>query len=118
MVDIKTNLAPFWHEIEESESGEPVRLKLRPLTQPQVIELFATFEKAGEGSRPSEMTWYRAGCMGLDGAGQIENLTIDGEPARWPKHKQLIPFRFIVSAGIKLCLDAWGGDSTETDQNL
>jgi hypothetical protein len=60
--------------------------------------------------------------MGLDGAAQqggdtIENLTISGKPARWPRDKPYIPHGWISSCGVKLCMDAWGRDPGETEKN-
>jgi hypothetical protein len=125
-MDITPNLVPFWHEPEGQdnvEQGQRVRFKLRPLTQPQVSELFSTFETASETTRrPTAATWYAAGCMGLDGVAQagenpIQNLTIAGKPARWPRDKLYVPHGFVSSCGVKLCMDAWGDDSGETEKN-
>jgi hypothetical protein len=125
-MDITPNLVPFWHEPYGQDAVEPskrVRFRLRPLTQPQVSELFSTFELAGENlRRPTTSTWYAAGCMGLDGAAQdgpypIENLTINGQRARWPRDKNVIPHGWISSCGVKLCTDAWGDDAGETEKN-
>jgi hypothetical protein len=66
---------------------------------------------------PTARTWYRAGVMGLNGAGEIENLTINGKPARWPRDRDAIPFDIVMSAGVRLCSEAWGADAGETEKN-
>jgi len=125
-MDITTNLVPFWHEPEGQDSveeGKRVRFKLRPLTQPQVNDLFSTFELVGHDKRkPTAATWYAAGCMGLDGAlsaasNVIENLAVDGKPARWPRDKNVVPHEMVSSCGVRLCLDSWGEDAGEAEKN-
>lgn len=115
MRDLSPVLTPFWFAPVADNSQDPkVELRLRPLTQPQVAELFDTFatvERGGERLRePTTRTWYLAGCMGLDGGRDIRNLTIEGKEARWPQHRNVLPYGWIVEAGVRLCMDAWDSE--------
>jgi hypothetical protein len=124
-MELAPSLTPFWHTVRKAVESEPeIRFKLKPLTQPQIIELQSTYEDAGldvdtnaPRKRPTNITWYRAGCLGMDGAGEIEGITVNGKPAEWLRHRQLIPYDLLVQAGVKLCLDAWGAKADETEKN-
>ncbi len=124
-MELAPSLTPFWHTVREAAEPEPaIRFKLKPLTQPQVIELQSTYEDAGRHpdlgtpmKRPTNITWYRAGCLGMDGAGEIEGITVSGKPAEWLRHRSIIPYELVVQAGVKLCMDAWGAESGETEKN-
>lgn len=112
MPEIRNALAPFWYTPKEAEGDEPVRFRLKPLTQPQVVEVLGSIRGKATAS-----DWYRAGEMGLNGAGQIEGLTINGKPASWPRDRDLIPYEYIVACGAHLFTEAMAADSEETRKN-
>ncbi len=92
----------------QDEESQPARFRLKPLTQPQVNRLYKTFENVDDGKRqPTDETWYMAGDMGI---AEILDCTIDGKRARWPQHRDVIPHTWVISAGIELCMQAWGGN--------
>jgi hypothetical protein len=109
MTDLSmARLTPYWFQpVYENDGG--VRFKLRPLTQPQISELEATFEE----SKPTNGTFYLAGSMAIEGGRDIENLTIDGKKAIWGMHKDLIPYTWVVECGIDVFVNAYGNEERE-----
>lgn len=112
-MDLRPKLTPFWFTPGGQDEKDAAEFKLRPLTEPQVMELFATYADG----RPSEQTWYRAGEMGIV---ELRNLTIEGKPARWPQHRAVIPHRWVSACGVHLCIEAWGrgGEDDEGVEGL
>lgn len=113
MPEITPQIAPFWFTPENQEGDDKIRFKLKPLTQPQLVELFDTFN----GTQPTTRTWYRAGEMGLNGGQAIENLTIGGRQAQWPRDKDVIPHALVVACGVELCMQAWALDGGDAEKN-
>lgn len=111
-MDLRPKLTPFWFTPDGQDENDAVEFKLRPLTEPQVMDLFATY---GPEGRPTESTWYRAGEMGIV---EVRNLTIDGKPARWPQHRNVIPYKWVSSCGVNLCIEAWGRDQKESEDDV
>ncbi len=95
-MDISTaSLAPYWHT-PETKNDDGVRFKLKPLTNPQLMELLNTYENG----QPTNGTFYQAGCMAIDGGREIEGLTVDGKPAIWSVHKDVIPYVWVLECGV------------------
>ena len=112
MANITPKLAQYqFTPSSTSELSDPPRFSLKPLTEPQVVELFETYKDG----QPTEQTWYRAGCMGIV---SVENLTIDNKPARWPAHKDVIPYVWISECGVDLCMQAWSPDDPDSIEGL
>ncbi len=107
-MEIVTNLAPFWHAPDGQEEETKAEFKLRPLTQPQLVELFATYENGA----PCGRTYYRAGEIGIL---DMRGITVNGKPARWPFHKDVIPYPLVYACGLKLFVDAYSLDTESED---
>ena len=126
-MDLQTvNLTPFWFTPAQDgvPEAEKVSFRLKPLTQPQIIELQTrTYERVSALiSMPTTESFYVAGCMAIEGGGDIRNLTVDGKPARWVLHKDLIPREWVVECGLKVFNDAHGDvtdeEIEEVEKNL
>lgn len=113
-MEISQKLTPYWFTPEGQTGDKPVKFRIAPLTQPQIVELFDTYDKSG---KPTNRTWYVAGEMGLNGGRGIENLTIEGRTAAWPRDKDRIPYDLVIACGVELCLQAWKVDSEEAEKN-
>lgn len=112
-MDITPQIAPFWFTPDDQRGEGKIRFYLKPLTQPQIVELYGTFKE----QTPTSQTWYRAGEMGLNGGREIEGLTIDGRRARWPQDKDVIPNTLVIACGVELCMQAWSVDGGEAEKN-
>lgn len=109
-MDIKPAISPFWFTPPDQDE---VRFKLKPLTQPQIAELWRTFVD----SAPTMESFYKAGELALNGAGEIEGLTIDGKPARWPKDRNVIPYLLIVKCGVEILTQTSSLDGGDAEKN-
>lgn len=114
MAELPPAIEPFWFEPEGQTDSEPARFFLKPLTQPQLVQLFPTF---GPDGRPTELTWYRAGELGIEGGRKIDNLKVEGRIASWPRDRDRIPYAWVVACGVTLCLQAWSLDGGEAEKN-
>lgn len=113
MPDIRTDLAPYWYTPEnQPDEDDKIRFRLKPLTQPQVVEIVGSIE-----GKASAQDWYRAGEMGLNGGREIEGLTINGKPATWPRDRDSIPYEYIVACGAHLFTQAMSADSEDARKN-
>jgi hypothetical protein len=117
-MDLNTvQLAPFTFTPPD-QPGEPsthVSFRLKPLTEPQVVDLYAYYDDYKGLRIPMTRAFYQAGCMAIEGGGEIRNLTIDGKPANWLLHKDFIPHGLVHACGMRVLQDAHGrvGDDLE-----
>lgn len=110
MAQLRPKLTPFWYT-PEGQDEDPAEFKLRPLTQPQIVELFETFRD----NHPTGVTWYRAGEMAIV---DIRNLSdSEGRAVSWPKHKAHIPYSWISSCGAKIYVESMGL-TDESDEGI
>ena len=105
-MDLAPPLTPYWYEPAQDESipkglrdmYEGVRLRLAPLTQPQVAEIQST-RGFYESVESQVYAMYKAGCMALDRGREIEGLTIGGRAAQWPGDRDAISVDLMTFAG-------------------
>lgn len=115
MAKIVPKLAPY-EFTPDGQGDDPISFRLKPLTEPQVVDLYSTFDNG----QATNATWYRAGLMGIV---EVLNCTIELEgkerKAKWPRDRDLIPYALVSACGVDLCLHAWNvspdGDDDEIE---
>ena len=110
MTNIAPKLTPYWFTPEDQEGESPARFKLRPLTQPQIVDVMDRFV----GGKPTMGAWYAAGEISII---EVDNLTINGEPAKWPKDKAHVPWVLVTQCGIEAFSAAQKADDPDTVKN-
>lgn len=107
MAEILPRLTPFWFTPPDQET-DPGKFKLRPLSQPQVVDMFSHYDVLPNGDQvPGGRTFYEAGRVGivdLDGFTDPDT----GKAVGWPSSLDRLPFKLIQDCGRKLLYDAWG----------
>jgi hypothetical protein len=106
MAVLLPKLAP-WNFTPTTGDADPPIFRLRPLTQPQIIEL----EESYKDGRPTAGTWYKAGQMAI---ASVSNLLDEkGEEAKWPHCQNRVPRAWVAEAGAEAWLKSNGFDVDE-----
>lgn len=115
-MQLAPKLLPFWYVPEFQADEPPVRFKLRPLTQQEMIDVEDLYTEARPGSPPrtTRASQFKAGMLAIQA---VENVTDEsGEPIRWPygidrKGRAAEDLRaLIVQAGLRIIVEMNGGD--------
>jgi hypothetical protein len=115
---LPAKLSPFWYAPEfGNDEAHPVRFKLRPLTQEQIIEVEDMFTPSADGT--GRASWnrraqFRAAMISIAAVDGLEDA--NGEPLRWPfgidvqgeVGQQLRDL--ICIAGMRIITEAQGND--------
>lgn len=109
-MDLSPPLAPFMFTPDERHPE--VRFRLKPLTQPQVVEL-DTMPGLSEHPETRVAMLVRAGEMALDGGRKIEGMKIEGRDAEWPRDRDSIPWDLLFKAGARVYKDAHHDEEQE-----
>ncbi len=110
MTDISSaTLTPYWYT-PKTDNDDGVKFKLKPLTQPQLMELSDSHDDKGI---PTNGTFYLAGCMAIEGGREIDGLTVDGKPASWMIHKDLVPNVWVLECGVDVYVKSVGSEEIE-----
>lgn len=115
-MQLAPKLQPFWYAPEFQTDDPPVRFKLRPLTQQEMIDVEELYTEGRPGvpSRTTRAAQFKAGMLAIQA---VENLADEsGEPIRWPygidrKGVAAEELRtMIVQAGLRIIVEMNGGD--------
>lgn len=116
-MQLAPKLGPFWYE-PEFQSGSPpfVRLKLRPLTQQEMIEVEQLYVAARPGMPPlsTRAAQFKAAMLSIVACEHIKDEK--DEPIRWPsgidRHGAAAEDlrTMIVQAGLRIIVEMSGGD--------
>lgn len=99
-------LTPFWYTPEGQADGEHVSFKLRPLTQPQMVEVEEYYDR--EGKITARAT-YMAGTLGIAGVKGVRHPDTD-EPAIPPQCFEWLPRSWVRLCGSRLIAEDQGID--------
>lgn len=105
MARLAPKLTPFWYEPEFQDIPDPVSVRLRPLTQADMIEIEELYE---DGIYPTRRAYYRAGRLAIT---EVRGLfDDDGAPAKWPACADRVERHLVVMAGFRAITEQSGGD--------
>lgn len=100
-----TKLTPFWYEPEGQGEGEAISFHLRPLTQPQMVEV----EEHYEDGKVTGKAEYVAGTLGIIAVKGLRHPET-GVPAVPPMCFDWVPRGLVKACGRRLIVNDWGLD--------
>lgn len=114
-MQLAPKLQPFWYVPEFQSEDPPVRFKLRPLTQAEMIEVEELYTEARPGVPPlsTRAAQFKAAMLSITAC---EGITDEkGDPIRWPlgvdrAHADDSLRMLICQAGLRIIVEMNGGD--------
>lgn len=98
-------VTPFWYTPEGQNDGEQVSFKLRPLTQPQIVDV----EEHYRDGRMTGKATYVAGTLGIVGVKGFRHPET-GDPAVPPQCFDWLPRSWVRLCGTRLLANDQGID--------
>jgi len=109
-MQLAPKLLPFWFTPEFQEGTAPVKFRLRPLTQAEMIEVEELYGEHG-WTRAAQ---FRAGMLSIIACENI--VAADGKPVRWPDGIEVpgTALRGLIAhCGMRIIVEMNGNDWSE-----